>query len=262
MGLFDFLKPTQTFKPGASAPMVMPGELKPQGPSDGLLSAEGMQPAERGPSQVMGMTQAPTEGPKMGFLDKIKDPGSDGISFVDRLYAAGGLAAGDPNGGMPYLQGIKDRQAKDQITQLQLGDRQKRSAAFKAAMMTGKFDPSIYAQMAEDALDPGDLASLQGSLKPRTQFLQGPNGQVSLGDLDTGEVAEKIKGGQRIVNGYIQDPETQQWSYAPGGPHDPQVIAREALARRRVVVDNPVARRGGGRSGGKPKSYSVDDVTF
>lgn len=232
MGLFDFLKPTQSIVPGKVVDDPRVGALQ----------------------------MAPQMGPQEGFLDRLRKPDDNGVSFADRLFAAGGVARGDSDGAMNYLNTIRDKAVQAQKDQRAQGLLKQRSAAFKAAMASGSFDPAVYAQMADAAFDPSDVAALDKVGKPHYQFLEQPDGGVSVGNPDTGDVQQRIAPGPHREAGYYFDPVTKTARAIPGGPADPAVIQANALQRRRVIVDNPTPQRA--RAGGKAKSYDAGEVKW
>lgn len=232
MGLFDFMKPTQNVNPGQVIHDPRVGDLQ----------------------------TAPTLGGQSTFLDRLRAPDDRGLTFGDKLFAAGGIAQGDSSGAMQYLQNQRQTARTTKLQDMQLDDRKRRSAAFKAAMATGQFDPAVYAQISEDSLDPDDLAKLQGAFRSHRQFVQGGGGGVYLGDPESGQFEQMVKPPPKSAGGYVQDPDTGEWSFAPGGPADPAVIRQLANIRRQAVTSNPMPKAAG--KGRAPKSYGAADIRF
>jgi hypothetical protein len=238
MGLFDFLSK------GSGTPQVTATPNSFIDPRQGAV------------------TQMPTiSAPKQpGFLDRLKEPDDRGLTFGDKLFAAGGVLQGDSGGAMSYLQNqrLMSRHLADQ-DDVKAGHK-RRSAAFKAAMTGGKFDPAIYSQLADEDFDPSDLAAMQNAFgtKPRSgQFLQGAGGQLGYGDPDTGSYREINPAIPKPPGPLVQD-DNGDWV------ENPAYIALQehvAAAKRKGAPLAPRRASGGGR-GRAPKSYGADEVSF
>lgn len=165
MGLFDFLKPSQTVNPGESFNATL-GDQK-----LGLLQT------------------APTAGPQEGFLDRFRKPNEQGLSGADKLFAIGDVLGGNADGAMKYLSGkTQEHKAGQQLEQAK-ADRAKKNAAFKAAYQGGKFDPAAYLAGIGDEADLGEAFTLATKLAPKagvdggTPYTQDPfSGETTWGD--------------------------------------------------------------------------------
>lgn len=274
MGLFDFLKPLSHGFSGlkdalgphvqAAPGAVTPGNFGGTGAAgavlggagdDGLLTA-GVQRAT--PLGGVGpLQQAPELTRTPGLLERLGTPDARGLTFGDKLFAAGSIAQGDSSGAMSQLQNRQIMARQQALQDQTLEDRKRRSAAFKAAMATGKFDPATYAQMSEDSFDPDEAAKLATAFRRQGHFMNANNGLYYVNEDDPGNPTEVVKGQPKPPGQFVQDPETGEWGI---NPDYVQLQEQIAAARRRGAP--PVGRRSGGGSGRAPKSYGADDVSW
>lgn len=136
MALLDFLQ-------GIGKTSVPITPFNPNAPVDGP-DLGGVDPTEMG---AFGASQAPAQPKKEGLLSRIMATGDDGVTFGDKLYAAGGIIKGD---GDPLSQ-INAKRAEfktNEKTRLaeekQQAARARQAAALRAAYVDGKFNPQAY----------------------------------------------------------------------------------------------------------------------
>ena len=136
MALLDFLQgigktsvPITPFNPNAPA----------EGPDLG-----GVDPTEMG---AFGSGQAPAQPKKEGLLSRIMATGDDGVTFGDKLYAAGGIIKGDGDP-LSQINAKRTEYKANEKTRLaeekQQAARAKQSAALRASYVDGKFNPQAY----------------------------------------------------------------------------------------------------------------------
>lgn len=136
MALLDFLQ-------GIGKTSVPIAPFNPNAPTEGP-DLGGVDPTEMG---AFGASQAPAQPKKEGLLSRIMATGDDGVTFGDKLYAAGGIIKGD---GDPLSQ-INAKRAEfktNEKTRLaeekQKAARARQAAALRAAYVDGKFNPQAY----------------------------------------------------------------------------------------------------------------------
>lgn len=96
-----------------------------------------------------------------GLLSNLLNTGDDGVTFGDKLYAAGGVLRGDQD----PLSGINAKRTKFQaaesqraMEEKQQAQRTKQSAALRAAYQGGKFNPQAYIDAMAGDVTPDELA--------------------------------------------------------------------------------------------------------
>ena len=107
-----------------------------------------------------------------GLLSKFSKPDPTGVSMADRIYAIGSILKGDSAGGMKYLQGqqLAAQEGLQGHTAAAQALKDKGNQAFRAAYQNGKFDPSTYASVMGDDLDPEAFAKLATAAGPKTSM--------------------------------------------------------------------------------------------
>jgi hypothetical protein len=284
MGLFDFLKPiSQGFSsaagglkdalgphvqaaPGAVMPGNFGGTAQP-GAAAGLLGGggdDGLQTAGVGRAAPLGdvgpIQQAPQLTQQPGLLDRLGTPDERGLSFGDKLFAAGSIAQGDSQGAYSMIQQARAAHRQQQQEDEAKRVKANRSAAFKAAIdpVTGRFNPGIYAQMAGEDFDPQDAAQARTAFKKDGAFMNANNGIYHVSEDDPAHPTTVVAGAPKPPGQFVQDPETGEWGINPLYAQLQEDIAR---ARRRGAP--PVGRSGGrGGAGRAPKSYGQNDVEW
>ena len=135
MALLDFLQ-------GIGKTSVPITPFNPNAPMDGP-DLGGVDPTEMGAFA----SQAHAQPKKEGLLSRVMATGDDGVTFADKLYAAGGIIKGD---GDPLSQ-INAKRAEfktNEKTRLaeekQKAARARQAAALRASYVDGKFNPQAY----------------------------------------------------------------------------------------------------------------------
>lgn len=199
MGIFDFLH----------------GGLQPQdgGSMDGVMAASpsinqamapqmgGQSTAQIGGVDVGPLKQPPVMAERPGLLDRITAPDPNtGTTFRDKLMMAGALMR--DNGDPSTVVEMQNARLKQMEFQRQLAIQVRGNQAFRAAYQNGRFDPSTYAQVMGNYLDPRAMAEIAKTVNPEQS-------------LQDSYIVEKdpIKGTARIVGQRPQtysETETQQ----------------------------------------------------
>lgn len=136
-----------------------------------------------------------------GFLDNLTATGDDGVSFSDKLYAAGAILQNDPNA----LSGIQAKRTKYTENQAALAkeaklaqERAKKAAALKAAYVNGKFNPQAYIEAMAGDVGLDDLTAAQrlapqGGVEGGYAYTKDPfTGQVTFGEQRPISRAEQL----------------------------------------------------------------------
>jgi len=179
-----------------------------------------------------------TGGTTGGLLDKIKAPDSRGLTFGDKLFAAGSILQRDPGGAATFLQnqrGIADQMAQRDKAQ---GIKERFARAFRNNIgPDGQMNFQGLMAEAGDDFDPMDLVGLRKATRPDIVPMSGPRGALMGFNKDTGTAST-------LVPGEAQ----QQQLFNPDGSINQQYIrgrSQEAEAiyggRRRGAP--PVGRR-------------------
>lgn len=142
MALLDFLQ-------GIGKTSVPITPFNPNAPVDGP-DLGGVDPTEMGAFAG----QAPAQPKKEGLLSRIMATGDDGVTFGDKLYAAGGIikGEGDP---LSQINAKRNEYKANEKTRLaeekQQAARARQAAALRASYVDGKFNPQAYIEaMAGD----------------------------------------------------------------------------------------------------------------
>ena len=115
-----------------------------------------------------------------GLLDKIKTPDARGLTFGDKLFAAGSVLQGDSGGAATYLQnqrGLADKVAeRDKATALS----KRGAAAFRNNILgDGTFNFKGYADDLGDDLDPMAALKMRDATEPDYGVMSGQRGQLT-----------------------------------------------------------------------------------
>lgn len=214
MGLFDFLNGDPQVSPGAQ----FEGKVAPNPEMNGAF-ANGLADRMGDPGMLQ---KAPTLSQGPGFLEKLRTPDDRGLTFGDKLYAAGSALSDDGDAGVQHLQNVRKDFKADQVLSLAKEDRARKNAAFKAAYQNGKFDPAAYTSaLGDSSVDPSDIAELTRAFSPKA----GVDGGYS----------------------YTQDPTTGETHWGGQRPEsygEQAAIAREAEQERRNQQLEDIARQG------------------
>ena len=141
-GFLDFLQ-------GIGKTSVPITPFNPNAPVDGP-DLGGVDPTEMGAFAG----QAPAQPKKEGLLSRIMATGDDGVTFGDKLYAAGGIIKGDGDP-LSQINAKRTEYKANEKTRLaeekQQAARARQSAALRASYVDGKFNPQVYIEaMAGD----------------------------------------------------------------------------------------------------------------
>src|SRR6185503_50783 len=106
-----------------------------------------------------------------GLMSRLKTPDANGMTLGDKLALSGMMMRdnADPSTVMEY-QNSRLKQAQFQRS---LALQQRGNQAFRAAYQNGKFDPTVYAQVMGDALDPEALAKMATTFNPKKTLQDG-----------------------------------------------------------------------------------------
>lgn len=134
-GIFDFLNemggtPATQGQPVSALPDITPMQQQPL------------------PDLVTPMQQPQLDpGGLKGVLSGLTKTGDDGVTFADKLYAAGGIMRDDP-GAMGAINSrraeFKAEQKTQAAEQKALAERQRKARALQSAYIDGKFNPRAY----------------------------------------------------------------------------------------------------------------------
>lgn len=197
-----------------------------------------------GPIEQM-PSMTPTGNTTGGLLSKLQDPDSRGLTFGDKLFAAGGALQGDSGGAATFIQNQRaNASAEDEKM------RQRRNALLGAKAFrrnvdaNGNMNFQGYATDLGDAFDPQKAAELQKLLAHKYQLASLANGGAGAFDPDTGSITQQIAGERKAPDGY---------SYMPNGQLSP-IDENYAAGQRRIYGDRAqvaneykrFAPRGGG----------------
>lgn len=149
MALLDFLQ-------GIGKTSVPITPFNPNAPVDGP-DLGGVDPTEMGAFAG----QAPAQPKKEGLLSRIMATGDDGVTFGDKLYAAGGIikGEGDP---LSQINAKRNEYKANEKTRLaeekQQAARARQAAALRASYVDGKFNPQAYIEAMAGDVTADDLA--------------------------------------------------------------------------------------------------------
>lgn len=128
-----------------------------------------------------------------GLLSKLGTPDGRGLTFGDKLFAAGSVLQGDSGGAAAYLanqRGTADAmgERKRQQDMARLGQE-----AFRGAIMPdGKFNFKGYVDALGSQGDPKSALAMRDAMRPNLTPMSGARGAVNVFDRDTGDVREAL----------------------------------------------------------------------
>lgn len=229
MGMFDFLKSRLSATPGAQA-MAPDGQM---------------------------MQSAPVLREQPGLIDKVKSAYAGGPSFQDRALMAMLALQGDAGAAMRMRMGLREERRDEE-------ERQRRNGALKAAYdpATGKFDRNRYMQGGGDMVDSLEIERAIATLAPKREVVEGPDGIYERGEngwrraMDYPVEPEKLP---RPPAGFQWNDDGTELELIPGYAEG---VSQVSGVRREAVTSRPMPRTGGGGSGGRPRSYSADEVSW
>lgn len=149
-GFLDFLQ-------GIGKTSVPITPFNPNAPTEGP-DLGGVDPTEMG---AFGASQAPAQPKKEGLLSRIMATGDDGVTFGDKLYAAGGIIKGDGDP-LSQINAKRTEYKANEKTRLaeekQQAARARQAAALRASYVNGKFNPQAYIEAMAGDVTPDELA--------------------------------------------------------------------------------------------------------
>jgi hypothetical protein len=189
---FDFLgqDPSTGAVPAAAPPA--PAPQAPVAAPQGLLG--GVQPSAA-PDEPAAAPAAP-----QGLLARIMAPSPDGLTFQDKLFAAGGILKGDSKGAGEYLEKRRTGYAKSQADAQKLKDAQdKQDAADQLTQIMAKnYGPHglDFGGVVRDAA----AAKLHPSMEDmkRGFDMQTPNDPLNMGRAGGAYMVPKFGGGPAV----------------------------------------------------------------
>lgn len=183
-----------------------------------------------------------------GLLSKVRDPDSRGLTFSDKLFAAGSVLQGDSGGAATYI--ANQRNAADALNERERtrGIAERGAAAFSENLLDGLPDNfKRYARALGKDLNPESLMKMYQDQRTKYSGMSTANGGITAFDpynpagsvvVNPGEAAEPPKFVQG-PNGLMPNPVWGEWQY------------QQAAAERRGKPQAPrVGRASGGGLGG------------
>ena len=246
-GIHDYLSgttPEVAINPGAITPA-----------SGGSLPMRGGTGFETQGVPAMGAIQAaptitPTGNTTGGLLSKLQAPDGRGLTFGDKLFAAGNVLQGDSGGAATYLQ---NQRANAQNEDDRMTARRNQLAGAKAFRNNLNPDGSMnfqgYANDLGDELDPAKAVALRKGMGHEYQLASLANGGAGSFDPTTGKVTEQIAGQRKAPDGY---------SYNADGtltPIDPNYVAGQKQIYGDRYTEQRLNRTFAPRSGGSGGSH-------
>ena len=228
--------------------------------------------APGGPAQNMG-TMLPTNGPGTGgdqvqytppptltgnttggLLSKLQAPDARGLTFGDKLFAAGNVLQGDSGGAASYIQ---NQRANAQNEDDRMTARRSQLAGAKAFRNNMNPDGSMnfqgYTNDLGDELNPEKAVALRKDMRPDITPMSGANGALYGFNKDTGTFGLGVPG------------VTPQTLFNPDGSINQGFIEgkrQEALAVSKAQREGkPLAPRVG-RAGPKRGSYGQNEIDW
>lgn len=143
-----------------------------------------------------------------GLLSKMQAPDSRGLTFGDKLYAAGNVLQGDSGGAATFLQ--NQRATADAMDQRMQATRLARSGArnFRNNLNPdGTMNFKGYADAMGDDLDPMAALKLEAASRPHLTPMSTGNGGTASFNEDTGQWTPGIAGQRPAPEGYTRRPD-------------------------------------------------------
>lgn len=235
------------------------GELLPQAPATpGPDMSMGQEDFGGAPGGVL-QEQPQMRGPDTSFLDRLGRPDARGLTFGDKLFAAGSVMQGDSGGAASYLQNqratadvVSERERKRELAMRSL-------AALRKNFKGGQFNYEGYlADMPNDG-DPTEALAMATKLAPEVQVQNmGANGMY--------ETRRNALGGETSTRELVAPR-----AHTPGllledgvTPNMPLILATAMKAGETAKAQAPYRAKPRGRStvGPKPKTWMPQGATL
>ena len=237
MALLDFLQ-------GIGKTSVPITPFNPNAPTEGP-DLGGVDPTEMGAFAG----QAPAQPKKEGLLSRIMATGDDGVTFGDKLYAAGGIIKGDGDP-LSQINAKRTEYKANEKTRLaeekQQAARARQAAALRASYVNGKFNPQAYIEAMAGDVTADELAGF-------TKFA--PKGGVDGGFAYTTDVfsGDTTFGAQRPMS-YSEQIAQDRLEETERRNRELEALARGGLAVRQGQLG--LSRQREGRIASQPKGSS------
>lgn len=237
MALLDFLQ-------GIGKTSVPITPFNPNAPVDGP-DLGGVDPTEMGAFAG----QAPAQPKKEGLLSRIMATGDDGVTFGDKLYAAGGIIKGDGDP-LSQINAKRTEYKANEKTRLaeekQQAARARQAAALRASYVNGKFNPQAYIEAMAGDVTADELAGFT-KLAPKGGV---DGGFATSTDPFTGETTF---GAQRPMS-YSEQIAQDRLEETERRNRELEALARGGLAVRQGQLG--LSRQREGRIASQPKGSS------
>lgn len=196
-----------------------------------------------------------------GLLSNVLNTSDDGVTFGDKLYAAGGVLRGDED----PLSGINAKRTKFQaaesqraMEEKQQAQRAKAASALRAAYQGGKFNPQAYIDAMAGDVTPDELAGFT-KLAPKSgvdggfAYTQDPfSGETQFGAQRPMSYAEQISQ-QRAEEAERRNLQLEEIARGRLGVAQGQLGLGQQRERR--VASQP---RGGAGQGAAPNLSAIE----
>lgn len=239
MALLDFLQ-------GIGKTSVPITPFNPNAPTEGP-DLGGVDPTEMGAFAG----QAPAQPKKEGLLSRIMATGDDGVTFGDKLYAAGGIIKGDSDP-LSQISAKRNEFKANEKTRLaeekQKATRARQAAALQAAYVDGKFNPQAYIAAMSGDVTPDELAGFT-KLAPKGGV---DGGYAYQTDPFSGET---VFGDQRPMS-YSEQIAQDRLEETERRNRELEALARGGLAVRQGQLG--LSRQREGRIASQPSSANVN----
>lgn len=218
-------------------------------PRPDIDGGEGIGPIQQMPQ----MTQ--TKAAQPGLLERMKTPDARGLTFGDKLFAAGSVMQGDSGGAATYLS--NQRAAADQLSERTRG---RDLAAQGLDALRGAIDPATgqlnvqkYLASLPAGADMSEGLKVREALQPRRTSMSGPGGGIYSVDQDApgGPKATELIAGRPAAPSLFNPDGTLNMEFITGRGKLKDAEAAATAAHRAPRVGRP----GGSPTTGRPAGY-------
>jgi hypothetical protein len=184
-----------------------------------------------------------------GLLSKLQDPDSRGLTFGDKLFAAGSVLQGDSGGAATYLQNQRSNAQNENDRMTARRNQLAGAKAFRDNIgPNGEMNFQGYANAMGDEFDPEKAVSLRKALAPKYSPVSLAGGGAAAFNEATGRFDTQIAGAPKQPGKYrMIDPN--------GDPNDPgnwEVNPLEAQLAQQVARGRRIGAPLAPRAGPKP----------